>query len=334
MGNISGLDDPAFGTQALSSLKGPYSEEDYSRLAQILPKDLCGSQVLIEEEAVLLIYVSEGQINFVVPRDLKTGARVALRVTHDVVSSIPVWLKSGPDRIDPAQREAAYTGMPVWVYIYNVSGGSDPPGLPLGIRKIFSSAACPHIEVRYNGSLLPELKSKNPPRRITYSGPGCPTPQSPDRRSLAHRVPLHLQYRFERAGTYTARYAPGQGPFGTRPATAESQWVPIVVNAGGEEQRRKWLRDQANNAPSDREGLVYDFLPSIAGYGDPAVLGILLKYLYHRDTWVSSAASEYLRDYYPAGELGPALQQIEKRRGKNKNVEQLLRDLRGEPAAR
>ena len=60
---------------------------------------------------------------------------------------------------------------------------------------------------------------------------------------------------------------------------------------------------------------------------------VFSQYLYHRDTWVSSAASEYLRDYYPAGELGPALQQIEKRQGKNKNVGR-PRDLRGEPAAR
>ena len=94
------------------------------------------------------------------------------------------------------------------------------------------------------------------------------------------------------------------------------------------------MRDQTGNAPLDREGLVYDFLPSISGYGDPVVLGILLKYLYHRDAWVSSAASEYLRDYYSAGELVRALEQIVKRRGMNKNVEQLLRDLRGEPAAR
>ncbi len=313
--------------------QAPNSPEEYARVQQILPRELCSVEVLIDEEAVPLIYVHERQINFLVPRSGLAGNKVTLRVVHDRVSSIPVWLKFGADRIGISQMEPAYTGMPVWVRLYNVSA-NHPVELMFGLPRIWRSAECPHLEVMYNGSPLPELKAKNPLRQIVYSGPPCPSLPPPDRQSLAGRIPLHLRYRFDRPGSYLVRYVPGPDFFKREPTISESEWTPIAVKAGSEEQRRKWLRAQAAAAPCDHEGLIYDFLPSIFGYSDTAALRIALKYLYHRDAWVAGAAAGYLRDYYAASELVPALREIEKQIGANRNVDGLLRDLGVKPTTR
>ena len=162
---------------------------------------LCGVRVLLDEEPVPLIYVSVGQINFVVPGARQFGEKVVIRVVRTGASSIPVSLKFGPDRMWLYQEEAAYTGMPVWVRIYNVSDGKRPVELPFGIPLMWPSAKCPHIEVKFNDAPLPELTIKIPPRQLAYSGPACPSPPVPDRQTLAGRIPLHLRYRMDRPGT-------------------------------------------------------------------------------------------------------------------------------------
>jgi hypothetical protein len=133
---------------------------------------------------------------------------------------------------------------------------------------------------------------------------------------------------------YFARYVPGSGVFGAKPTTAQTEWTTINIKPGTEEQRRKWLQTQAASAPKDREGLVYDFLPSIFGYGDSAALNIALEYLYHPDASVSRATTGYLQTYYAASQLIPALHRIEQRRGKNRNVDQLLGALEANPVKR
>src|SRR2546421_1798383 len=91
---------------------------------------------------------------------------------------------------------------------------------------------------------------------------------------VAGRIPLHLRYRMDRPGTYFARYVPGSGVFASRPTTTETEWTPVVVKAGSDQQRRTWLTEKRRSAPTDREALLYDFLPSIFGYGDPDALQI------------------------------------------------------------
>jgi hypothetical protein len=86
--------------------------------------------------------------------------------------------------------------------------------------------------------------------------------------------------------------------------------------------------------PLDRESIVYDFLPSILGYGDVEALNAGLKFLYNEDQYVANSAAGYLRDYYPASELIPALQRLQQRRGKNQIVQQLLSDIGGNSAER
>lgn len=320
--------EPCHRDAGFYSAVGPNSAEAYARALQTLPRVLCGVVVLIEEEAVPLLYVQEGQINFLAPNSIPSGRRAALRVMHNGLSSVPVLVKSGPDQMSISQQEAAYTGMPVWVRLHNVSDGNRPVELPFGIPWIWALPQCPRIEVMYNRSLLPELKAKTQARQFSYSGPPCPSPPLPDRQSLTGRIPLHLRYRFDRPGIYLVRYVPGTGYFERRPLVAESQWMPIRVGAGSEEQRRKWLKAKLATSSSDRETLVYDVLPSVFGYGDAATLSIALKYLYHPDAAVSGATGAYLRDYYAASALVPALEQIVKRKGANRNVDQLLRDLR------
>ena len=311
--------------------EGGNTSEELEEVARILPIQLCGVRVLIDEEPAPLIYVYRSQINFVVPASRSRGEKVMLRVVRTGVSSIPVSLKYGPDRMSLVQQQATYTGMPVWVRLYNVSEGKQPVELPLGLSLIWSSEKCPHIEVKYQGAPLPELKMENPPRSIRFSGNICSSPPVPDRQSLAGRIPLHLRYRMDRPGTYFARYVPGSGMFGMKVKTAETQWTPVAVKPGTTEQRRKWLHEQAASAPKDRETLLYDFLPSIFGYGDAPTLQIALPYLYDRDASVSAATASYLRDYYPTAALTEALHGIEQRRGANGTVDQLLRDIGAKP---
>jgi hypothetical protein len=97
--------------------------------------------------------------------------------------------------------------------------------------------------------------------------------------------------------------------------------------AGTAEQRRLWLRQMRRSAPTDRESLLYDFLPSIFGYGDSEALEIGLEYLYNADAQVVRSAAGYLRDYYAASELIPALRKVEEQRGTSTAVEQRLVDV-------
>ena len=86
--------------------------------------------------------------------------------------------------------------------------------------------------------------------------------------------------------------------------------------------------------PLDRESIVYDFFPSIFGYGDVEALNVGLKFLYNEDQYVANSAAGYLRDYYPASELIPALQRLRQHRGRNQIVQQLPSDIGGNAAGR
>jgi hypothetical protein len=315
---------------------GPNSAEEIAQVERTLPSALCGVQVLIDEEPVPLIYVDEKQINFVVPGSRKFGNKVMLRVLRGGMSSVPVALKFGPDQMWLYQEQRTSTGMPVWVRLYRLAESKIPIELPF-LFPLLGSVECPHIEVKFNGTLLPELKPRTPLRRVHYSGPPCPAPPVPDRQSLAGRIPLHLRFRMDHPGVYFARYVPGSGLPGlptSTPTTAATDWSPIELNAGSPEQRQKWLAEKTKSIPLDRESIVYDFLPSIFGYGDAEALEVGLKLLYNADQYVANSAAGYLRDYYPASELIPALQHLQQRRGRNQIVQQLLSDIGSNPAER
>jgi hypothetical protein len=305
------------------------------QVERVLPVELCGVQILIDEQPVPLIYVQEKQINFVVPNALSASDKVALRLVYSGVSSIPITLRFGPDRMMLYQEQPTYTGMPVWVRLYNVANGKIPVELPFGFSPLWPPLQCAHIELKYGGVPIAEERSvKNPPQRVRYSGPPCPAPQVPDRQSLAGRIPLHLLYPMDRAGTYLARYVPGVGTFASLRNTAETEWVPVELKPGTAERRRAWLQAQVRAAPTDRETLLYDFLPSIFGYGDPETLAIGVKYLYSPESAVASAAEGYLRTYYTPAQLIPAIVRAQQARGRNVQADRLLRNLRGNSSAR
>lgn len=313
--------------------EGPNPPEQLAVVERTLPMNLCGVVVLLDERPVPLIYVSEKQINFVVPGSRSFGNKVIMRVVRVGVRSIPVTVKFGPDPMWLYQDDKpAYTGMPVWVRLYRMSEAKVPVELPFGIPFI-SGPNCPRIEVKFNGDVLSPRQRKTPLTRVRYSGPPCPAPAVPDRQLLAGRIPLHLLYRFDRPGTYFARYVPGSNVFGLPATTAETDWTPIEVKAGNPAQRRKWLREKRLSPPTDREELVYDFLPSIFGYGDPEALQIGLAYVYNPDMTVSGWAGVYLRDYHAASEFIPLLKKLKGERGSNEVVDRLLTDL-GESGAR
>jgi hypothetical protein len=311
---------------------GPNSAEVLGQVERTLPVALCGVQVLMDEQPVPLIYVHEQQIDFVVPGFRPFGKKVMVRVVRGALSSIPVALKFGPDAMSLYQDEPAYAGMAVWVRLYKLAETKTPVELPFGIS-LFWSPECPSIEIKYDGVPLPKRRSQNTPRRIAYSGPPCPTLPLPDRRSLAGRIPLHLWYDLQRPGTYFARYVPGSGLYGAK-LTAETEWTRIEVKAASLEDRRKWISEKAASAPTDVESLLYEFLPSIFGYSDAEALEIGLPYLYHQHASVAHSTAGYLRNYYAASTLVPALQRLERQRGKNQIVSDLLGEIGVHPVER
>ena len=313
---------------------GPNSAEELAEVERTLPLSLCSVQVLLDEEPVPLIYAHEKQINFVVPNSRNFGYQVMIRVTRGGLSSIPVALKFGPDRMLLYQDQPTFTGMPVWVRLYRLAESKIPVELGFGIP-LFRSAECPHIEVQFNSKPLTERTPRNT-RRINghFTGPTCPAPPVPDRQSLAGRIPLHLRYGMDHPGTYFARYVPGSAFGRSSPNTAPTDWIPIELKAGTSEQRQQWLMDKMKSAPTDRESIMYDLLPSIFGYGDAAALNTGLKFLYNQDPDVANAAAGYLRDYYSASQLIPALQRLQQQRGTNPILTQLLKDLDAKPTER
>lgn len=288
--------------------QGPNPPGEYDRLVKTLPTSLCDVMILLDEEPVPLIYVQARQINFLVLRAVKPRDKVMLRLVYRGMSTIPVALKFGPDRIVVSQVGEAFVGMPIWVRVWNASEPRRP--VQLRVLQFDSFGDCPYLEVEFEGVRVPERGSMNP-RRQFDSGRPCPASSPPDRESLRGRAPLHLLYKIERAGIYRVRYVPGRiatltsGPALRVPARAEapSEWAIIVVKPGTAAKRATWFAARVAAAPTDQEQLVYDFLPSIFGYGDAEALRIGLKYLNNPDPVVAGWAAAFLREYYPAATL-------------------------------
>jgi hypothetical protein len=240
--------------------------------------ELCHTKVMVGETAAHLIYVSDRQINLQVPASAPRDGIVEFRVIYRGTSSpaVPVEFATTPTL---SLAQPAYVHMPVWIEV------RVPYPRQLAIRYPFDTwpgeFGGHQLDVRQNGVILPRIP--NTTRQFGIGGgvygKSLGLPSEPKHTG---RVPLHLLYRFDEAGTYEVRYTNYRWePGGSREVIDQTKWTNIEILPFSESQRQAWLEQQQQSAPTDPVELLSDFLPSILAYPDKHVLSMLEKYFYH-----------------------------------------------------
>jgi hypothetical protein len=258
----------------------------------VYPYQLCGTQVFVGNEPAGLLYVSDGQINFQVPKDGPADGTTDLRVVYDGQSSKPLTIKAGFDKMTIRLDQPAYTDMPVWLKVEFRSGLGGMVYYPSLLGP--AGFGCSQIEVRRDGKVLTRMPGSNWNRGgMSFSVLNCGGyAKAP--RGLEDRLPLHLLYRFDEPGTYEVRLT-----FRDFPSEVKtSEWTAIEVLPANHYQRAQWLEDVRNRHPMDAEQLLSDVLPSVLGLPDEASLAIVKSYLDHPDDRVRRLAENGLY-YWP-----------------------------------
>ena len=256
----------------------------------IYPKELCGVRVMFGETASGLLYVQEGQINFKVPQDSAMEGTAPLRVVYQGRGSAPVEMHLGPEVAALSLEQLAHVGGPVWVHIqappFPWSGDVQ---YPVGVHP--ADFGCHELEVRRDGTLLPRI-----PLRATggiANGLICGNIGIPGH-EMQHknRLPLHLQYRFDKPGVYEVQYTRRRGLPGMR----DSQ--PIFQTAWTRIEIQPALLGAPGAPPQDPAEALSDYLPGILGFPDDAHLALVTEYLYHSNDTVRQYTSMGLA-YWP-----------------------------------
>jgi hypothetical protein len=205
----------------------------------------------------------------------------------------------------------AMVGMPVWL---SVSAIGRVVSYPLDIRP--AGFWCDEVEVRRDGRLLPRIASLETQAfdGIVIGGLMCGSLGLPSATRHQGRIPLHLQYRFDRPGAYEVRYSFHKDSPSESPPTLQSAWTRIDILPGGPRDRARWLAEMSAQAPTGTTDLLTDFLPSILGIPDAASFQLLLPYLYHPDNLVRQFAMFGLT-YWPVQEAAASVMQLVRARG-------------------
>ena len=270
----------------------------------IYPKEVCQTRVLVGGIPSELLWVQAGQINFKVPQETPVQGTADLVVVYQGRSSKAVTMPLGVETATISLESPARVGMPVWLKL------NAPYNRDSGIRYPFmifpASFGCNEVEVRRDAMLLPRIADvgKQAFHGIAISGPIC---GSVGFRTVPHfkdRFPLHLQYRFDRPGTYEVRLTRQQPYFGESPPA--TPWTKIEILPADAGARKLWLVDRTTHAPTDAADLLTDFLPSLLANPDEESLAALRPYLYHSDRLVREYAM-YGLTYWPADQVAPKL---------------------------
>lgn len=205
-----------------------------------------------------------------------------------------------------ALEQPAHVGGPVWVLIQT------PPfpwhgdvQYPVGINP--ADFGCHEVEVRRNGTLLPRI-----PMRATggiandllCGNIGIPGHEMQHK----NRLPLHLQYRFDKPGLYEVRYTRHRG----LPGTHDSQ--PIFQTAWTHIEIQPARPATPVAQPQDPAEAISDYLPSILGFPDEAHLTLVTGHLYHPNDTVRRYASLGLA-YWPDDDVNRRLTELLHTRG-------------------
>jgi hypothetical protein len=267
--------------------------------APAYPVEICATQVYVGNEPAGLLYVSEKQINFQVPKDGPENGSADLRVVHNGQWSKPLTMLAGFPKMTIGLDQPAYTDMPVWLKVEFRSelwGGIRYPSLlgPAGF-------GCNQVEVRRDGKLLERLPGSLWNRgQMNFSGPPCGGYGPPTPRGFENRLPLHLLYSFDKPGAYEVRFTAWDMPFDVAASkiVVQSEWTPIEVLPANHYQRGQWLEDVRSRHPMDAADLLSDVLPSLLGLPDEASLEIVRSFLHHPDENVRRFAENGLY-YWP-----------------------------------
>jgi hypothetical protein len=295
-----GLTLSIFGNN-LGPSAGCIGEHDVNGL---YPKDLCDTRVLVRGIPAGLLWVQARQINFQVPQETPIQGVADLVVVYQGRAGKAVVMPLGVETATLLLDSPARVGMPVWLKF------KMPYDRDSGIRYPFmifpASFGCNEVEVRRNGMLLPRIADigRQAFRGMAISGSLCGSLGFRSETHFKGTFPLHLQYRFDRPGTYEVRLAQ-RGPFSSDPPSV-TPWTKIEILPADPGERKRWLADRAGHAPADAADLLADFLPSILGNPDQETLQILRPYLYHPDRLVREYAM-YGLTYWPADQVGPKL---------------------------
>lgn len=260
----------------------------------VYPIQLCGTQAFFGDQPVGLLYVSEGQINFQIPRDGPASGTADLRVIYNGQSSKPLPMLAGFEKMTVRLDQPAYTDMPVWLKAEFRSGSRTiqyPSQLgPAGF-------GCNEVEVRRDGKLLTRLPGSIWNRgNFSFSVLNCGG-YGPAPHGLESRLPLHLLYRFDEPGTYEVQLTVRDSVAASK-IQFQTEWTPIEILPANHYQRAQWLEDVRNRHPMDAADLLSDVLPSVLGLPDEASLDIVRSYLDHPDESVRRFAENGLY-YWP-----------------------------------
>ena len=266
------------------------------------PHEICGTQVFIGDRPAELLYVSENQINFIVPANITEGVHADLRVVRNGESSAPLSMEVGHAKTMVYLDQPTYTDMPVWLRVdLPYENGTLQYPFVLG-RAGFG---CNMVEARKDGKPLPLLPGSDWARQgVTFNGNICGSyPRPWDARSSdPHsdgRLPLHLLYRFDVPGTYEVRFTLQTVPWNSQRETevkARSEWTTIEILPAKTGQREAWLKSLRQDAPFNVAKLMADVLPSLLGNPDQLSFEILSGYLDDPDPSVRRYATNGL--YY------------------------------------
>jgi hypothetical protein len=308
MGSCQGAPDSQH-----SETPSPLRPKQMFQETLIYPPTLCDTQVFVGSLPAGLLYVQEGQINFKVPQETPITGTAELRVVYRGQASLPVSLPLGLESTTLSLETPAAVGMPVWLKV-SAFGWDRSIQYPFDIRP--ANFKCTEVELRRNGVQLPRMASPDTQVRggIAGSGPICGAPSLPTESHHLGRIPLHLQYRFDRPGMYEVRYTLRNGWCPEEPADLQSGWTPIEILPGTPQERARWLADMDAHAPSGAADLLTDFLPSILGVPDEPSLRLLCRYLYHPDSLVRQFAM-YGLTYWPEAQADAALINLARARG-------------------
>jgi hypothetical protein len=263
-------------------------------VGQTVPTELCGVKLLVAGRAAGLLYVQQKQINFEVPREVPLHGTGDLRVIFDGRSSLPVSLPFGLDSTSVALENSSAVGMPVWLKIRSPYGSDGGLRYPIGIHP--ADFGCYEVEVRREGKALPRIAGlpSQAFNGLVAIGNPCGSIGLPKEPQHTGRLPLHLQYRFDRPGIYEVRFTTRR-PLDA--AAAGADWTPIEIQPAPPQQRARWLAETA--PPSDVVEVLTDYLPAILGIPDDQSLIAVENYLYHSDRLVRDYAMFGLT-YWPA----------------------------------
>jgi hypothetical protein len=275
--------------------------------------ELCGVQVYVGDVTAGLLYVQDKQINFTVP-EVTLGGTAELKVVYRGRSNQPVSVPVGSGRVELSVEGTARVGGPIWIKI-DMPFGSGEVHYPVSIAP--ADFGCNEIEVRQNGVLLPRIAMRSVP--MVRNGPPCGNILVPGRAPRhTGRLPLHLQYRFEKPGIYEVRYALNRPRFETNgdDAALQSAWTRIEVFPAQAQPRK--------NPPADPAEVLGDYLPGILGFADAAGLQIVLGYLYDPNEIVRRYAQTGLA-YWPQQEIDARVAELVRTKGPSDVLVNLIR---------